>query len=248
MSENREILRQILVRAKRAQEETRPSLAVFDLDSTLFDVLPRVQRVIDDFARDPAMRARFPESVEILKNAKTERSDWGLKNAVMRAGLASHSEEFHQALKDFWLTSFFSDEYLEYDVPYDGAVQYVEALWRAGVDIAYLTGRDVARMGKGTVDVLRKWKMPLDKERTELVLKPAKGMDDAEFKRDWFAAIPSDKYAHIWFFENEPVNIHALRAHLPNIEVIFFDSTHSGKGPVPKDLPTIMHFLLDEEG
>lgn len=247
MSENREILRQILVRAKAAREEARPSLAVFDLDSTLFDVLPRIQRVIDDFARDPAMRARFPESVEILKNAKTERADWGLKDAVVRAGLASHSEEFHRALKDFWLRTFFSNAYLEHDVPYDGAVHYVEALWRAGVEIAYLTGRDVARMGTGTVDVLRKWKFPLDRERTALVLKPAQGMDDAEFKRDWFAALPRDRYAHVWFFENEPVNITALRAHLPTIEVIFFDSTHSGKGEAPTDLPRIMHFLFEEE-
>ncbi len=244
MQENREILRQILVKTRELKAS---SLLVFDLDSTLFDVHPRVQRVIEDFANHPSMRTKFPEAVQMMVKAKTERRDWGLKAAVLRAGLGSASEEFHQELKSFWLEKFFSNSYLQYDVPYDGAVQYVQALWKTGAHIAYLTGRDIHRMGQGSVEVLKKWQLPIEVPRTELILKPEKGMDDAHFKTDWFSNIEPNKFQKIWFFENEPVNIHALRAKLPQIEVIFFDSTHSGKAEAPIDLPMIEHYLFDSE-
>jgi len=202
--------------------------------------------VLNRFTELPETLRDFPESIEAMKTAKTARGDWGIKAAVIRAGLANHKAEFHQRLKDFWLQSFFSDEYLEFDQPYDGAVQFVRALWNANAEIVYLTGRDVARMGKGSVDVLKKWDFPVAEERASLVLKPLKGMDDADFKSGWFEKISPGTYEHIWFFENEPVNIASLRSRLPNIEVIFFDSAHSGKEPSPADLPTIEHFIFDE--
>jgi hypothetical protein len=101
-------------------------------------------------------------------------------------------------------------------------------------------------MGKGSHEVLLKWGFPLDDKKSKLVLKPHKSMDDGEFKRDWFKAGELSKYEKIWFFENEPVNIHLVQEHTPHIEIIFFDSTHSRKAIPPENLPAIMHFLLDE--
>lgn len=247
MKQSREILRQILVKARQCQQQGLPCLAVFDLDSTLFDVVPRIQKVLESFAELPATQRDFPESLEQLRRARPERGDWGIKDSVLRVGLGSHSHEFHQRLKEHWLQTFFSDEFLHFDVPYEGAQQFVEALSRTNTHIAYLTGRDVHRMGKGSVEVLKKWNFPVGSEQAELVLKPLKGMDDAAFKTDWFSHSDLDKYKHIWFFENEPVNIVSLRAMHPQIDVIFFDSTHSGKAPAPIDLPMIEHFLFDEE-
>lgn len=222
-------------------------MAVFDLDSTLFDVVPRIQKVIESFAELPATKRDFPEAIELLRSARPERGDWGLKNAVLRVGLGSHSHEFHMRLKEHWLNHFFSNEFLHFDEPYEGAQQFVEALHHTGTQITYLTGRDVHRMGTGTVEVLKKWKFPIHTANSELVLKPMKGIDDAFFKTDWFLRSPLENYDQIWFFENEPMNIAPLREKLPHIQVIFFDSTHSGKAPTPLDLPTIEHFLFDEE-
>jgi len=94
------------------------ALLVFDLDSTLFDVSPRLERILLDYAADQEHQKRFPESCEILKNIKMLRSDWGIRNALIRAGLDDHHPEFDDSIKAFWKRTFFSNEYLHYDIPY----------------------------------------------------------------------------------------------------------------------------------
>lgn len=246
MTQSRHLLRQILVKIEEFQNKGLKSLAVFDIDSTLFDVSPRVERIILDFADEPEFQKRFPKQIQILKNIRTHRKDWGFKNALERAGLDGHHSELQEALHDYWANRFFSNDYLQYDLPYDGAVEYVNAIANHGAEVVYLTGRDVARMGAGSALVLKQAGFPLDDQQTRLVLKPHRSMDDAEFKTDWFACLKQGHYADIWFFENEPVNIHHLRARQPQVNVVFFESTHAGKAPAPEDIPKIMHYLLDE--
>lgn len=246
MTQSCHLLRQILVKIEEFQNQGHKSLAVFDIDSTLFDVSPRVERIIQDFAAEPEFQAKFPKQIQILKDIRTHRKDWGFKHALERAGLDGHHSELQEALHDYWLPRFFSNEYLQYDLPYDGAVEYVNAVANRGAEVVYLTGRDVARMGPGSALTLKQAGFPLDDQQTRLVLKPHRSMDDAEFKTDWFACLEPNKYADMWFFENEPVNIHHLRARQPQVNVVFFESTHAGKAPAPEDIPKIMHYLIDE--
>lgn len=246
MTQPSQTLRQILVRIRDNRSQNLDSLVVFDLDSTLFDVGPRLERILIDFAQEPENQKRFPEQVKHFKNIKIERRDWGFKNSLVRAGLDGHHPEFKKEVHDYWYKTFFSNEYLHFDIPYRGAVEYVQKLAQAGAEIVYLTGRDIHRMEKGSLEVLQKWHFPLDGVNSRLVLKPHKEMDDAQFKSDWFLNVPENKHKNIWFFENEPVNIKLIREHAPQIEIIFFDSTHSGRAQPPEDLPSIMHFLLDE--
>ncbi len=243
-----EYLENILTEISNLRASGGRALAVFDLDSTLFDVSPRLKKILHHFAEVPDHQQRFPEACEILKNVETYRSDWGVKNAVIRAGLDQHHPDFHHALRDFWVRTFFSNEYLQFDVPYEGAVEYARDLWNLGADIAYLTGRDVDRMGQGSRDVLHKWNFPLDDQRAQLVLKPQKGMDDAEFKSDWFAALPENQFQKVWFFENEPVNVNLVRLQHAHVEIVFFESTHSGKAEAPTDLPKVINFLIQRGG
>lgn len=102
-------------------------------------------------------------------------------------------------------------------------------------------------MGRGSAEVLEKWKFPLNETDAKLYLKPHREMDDAEFKTSWFEAPELKKYSKIWFFENEPVNINHLRATNSNVEVFFFQSTHSGKQQPPEDIPRLLHYILDGE-
>ncbi|MCX7978979.1 MAG: HAD family hydrolase [Bdellovibrionaceae bacterium] len=220
-----------------------PPLAVFDLDSTLFDVTPRLEKILTDFAFIEEHRKRFPEHIHHFANVRVERRDWGIRQALIRAGLDGQHPELQECVRNFWVKNFFSNNYLQYDIPYPGAVNYVQKLHLLGANIVYLTGRDVERMGQGSYEVLRKWQFPLG-ERAELVLKPHKDIDDGEFKRDWFLQLPKDQWPVVWFFENEPVNIELVRQHSPHVQVVFFDSTHSGKSRPPEDIPAIMDFLL----
>ncbi len=247
MTQSIHLLRQILNKISDLQSQGKKSLAVFDLDSTLFDVSPRLQQILVDFALHPAHKKQFPEQVQLFKNIRTERKDWGIKNALERAGLDKHHPEFLTAVRDFWIERFFANEYLQYDLPFDGAVEYVTSVANLGAEVVYLTGRDVQRMGAGSALTLKKWGFPLDNIQTHLVLKPHKDLDDAQFKTDWFASLPENKFSDVWFFENEPVNIHHLREQLPHVNVIFFESTHAGKAEPPVDIPAIMHFLMGDE-
>ncbi len=239
-------LKNILSEIHRRHQSGQKSLVVFDLDSTLFDVSPRIQKILQDFSQDKTHRAQFPESCQILESIEMWKQDWGFKDALARAGLGDHHPDFHLAVKNFWSKTFFTNEYLEYDMPYDGACEYVQAVQAAGADISYLTGRDIPRMGPGSLSVLKKWKFPVGEEQAQLVLKPQKEMDDAQFKVDYFSPALKKQFSKIWFFENEPVNIDLVRKVHPDIEVVFFDSTHSGLSQAPLDLPTIMHYLLEE--
>lgn len=235
----------ILNVATQAQAQAEKCLAVFDLDSTLFDVTPRIKKILHNFVNEPEFLNRFPANCEALAEAEVLRTDWGIRDALTRAGLDGHNPDFHDAIKAYWKKYFFSNEFLEYDTIYDGAVEFVKALYDREVDIVYLTGRDVPRQGPGTEKVLRKWDFPLDPIHARMVLKSREKLDDAKFKSDFFAAIPDGKYQNIWLFENEPTNIRLVRMEHSHVEVVFFDSTHSGQHEPPVDLPKIMHYLLD---
>jgi hypothetical protein len=236
------LLSNILKQVRELHAQGAKSLVVFDLDSTLFDVSPRLERILLDFAANPINKLRFPQQVALLKDIKTERKDWGIRNALERAGLDGHHPEFQEAVFTYWHKNFFSNHYLQFDAPYEGAVEYVKRLKELGADIAYLTGRDVERMGTGSVEILKAWDFPLD-DHAKLVLKPHRSMDDAEFKTDWFLDSSMQTYKKIWFFENEPLNLVSLKARAPSVEMIFFESTHAGKAEPPVDIPTIMNFL-----
>ncbi len=240
------MLDQILAHVAALSKQNKKSLVVFDLDSTLFDVSPRLERILLDFAASPLNQKRFPEQIRLLKKITTLRTDWGIINALQRVGLDGHHPEFQEAVKSYWQQSFFSNHYLQFDAAYEGAVEYVNALDRAGAHIAYLTGRDVERMGAGTLHVTKDWGFPLH-DTAEMVLKPHRSMNDAQFKTDWFLEADKKDYDTIYFFENEPVNLVHLAENCPRVKMIFFDSTHSGKAEVPANLPRIMNFLLNQK-
>ena len=176
-----------------------------------------------------------------MKNIEVLHTDWGIKEAVLRQGynLDEHAELLNE-LRDFWNQRFFSNEYLHYDVPYAGAIEFVLELAATGTEILYLTGRDHARMGSGSKEVLLKWGFPCAQE--QLILKPVKTMNDELFKRDWFLHFDRKPFHKIYFFENEPVNINAVLEHVPDVEVIFLDTTHARKQTVTAPIRRLSHF------
>ncbi len=238
-------LKQIQTEIEQCLVRKHKPLLVFDLDSTLFDVSPRIKKILLKYATDEKHQKQFPQATQLLKEIQWLKSDWGIGPALQRVGLDQSHPEFLHSVQEYWRQHFFSNEALHDDVPYEGAVEFVQKWHQQGVYISYLTGRDVFRMGEGTVQVLKKWNFPLD-ATASLVLKPFKEMDDAQFKTDWFLSLHEGQpFQDIWFFENEPVNINKLRQHLPHIRVVFFDSTHSGQEPPPSDIPSILHFLTE---
>ncbi|HEX7672930.1 MAG TPA: HAD family hydrolase [Bdellovibrio sp.] len=240
------MLAALLVNIQNTIASGKKCLIVFDLDSTLFDVSPRLERILLDFAAEPEFQKRFPEQVALFRNIKTLHTDWGITGALQRIGLDNAHLEFKEAVMDYWHERFFSNHYLQYDQPTPGAVEFVHEVEKLGAHIAYVTGRDVQRMGVGSKEVLLKWGLPIH-ENAELVLKPNKALDDAEFKTDWFIAARKRDYERVYFFDNEPVILHLMEKKCPEVECYFLDSTHSGKAAPPENLPRLLNFLYNTE-
>jgi hypothetical protein len=239
------ILTRILDEATLAKHGGEPFLAVFDLDSTLFDLTLRISKIVEDFWKNAAHRELFPKECEALKSFVLYSHDWGLSEALARVGLDQpHHAEFLRLLHQHWADCFFSGSHLHHDEPLPGALEYVQALLKTGAHIMYLTGRDVPRMMEGTLRILRERGFPVDDHGVETILKPDAAMDDARFKADVLAEA-AIKYGKIWLFENEPVNLNLVAKELPQIGLVYIESTHSGREQVAETLARIKHFEVE---
>jgi hypothetical protein len=265
---HRPILEKILEQAHklaRQQPQRHRLLAVFDLDSTLFDLTERVMGILKAFVLDTHNRILFAKECETIKNIQILRADWGLMEPLRRIGITEHTHsEFIKALHEHWELHFFSDRHLHLDQPVAGAVEYVTELHNLGAEILYLTGRDVPRMLPGTEKSLKFWNFPetaptasksvstasttpaapTSLSSPRLILKPTAAQDDAHFKLEILKELES-KFHKIWLFENEPVNINLVAKHCPNIGMVFIDTTHSGREQISPGTATIEDFVID---
>lgn len=232
------ILKQLL---EPFESETPPVQTVFDLDSTLFCVSYRTQKIIRELGEQVDFQKRFPKEAEVLRTIEVLPDDWGIRAALIRANLKS-SIDFFEEVKKFWTHRFFSNEYLKYDKPYEGALEYLQSLAKTGIPIRYLTGRDRVRMGPGTLETLQKWGFPLA-DYDHLIMKPTANLNDEEYKTKALMQIVSPDTV-TYFFENEPLIIHHVLENLPEVKIIFMESVHSGRAEAPKGLPTLkMRFV-----
>ena len=229
------LLNQIIEKLNHAGAK---ALVVFDLDSTLFDVSPRTQKILGDFTTDSTWEKKYPESLEALKGVKVLSEDWGLRDLFHRYGMNEHDPEFLNAVREYWIERFFSGDYLKHDHPIKGAAAFVKKVKETGARVVYLTGRDEQSMLEASQMVLATHDFP----KAELCLKPLKGSDDSLFKVNWFSAQNIEQYDLIYFFENEPVNIHEVTSWHPQIQIVFVDSTHSGKSEISPEWPHIEDF------
>lgn len=219
---------------QKAQEDDL--WVIFDLDSTLFNVSHRTQSILRSLAEHPEFLEDYPEEAVLLKKIEISDRDWGIRSALERAKIRG-TIGFFERIRSYWVEHFFSNGFLHVDRPYKGALEFVQELDKAGAHIQYLTGRDQERMGEGSLASLKQWGFPLHDD-ADLILKPDKSMDDAEFKKDYFLKI-HEEHENLWLFENEPRIIHLIRKHCPAVQIVFMDSVHSGRALPPSDLPVI---------
>lgn len=228
--------------------ENKSIVAIFDLDSTLFNVSPRTQKILSEFAQEMTEKCLRDQLLKV----SVRQCDWGLKETLTNAGfnLQDYPEIFPK-LRDYWVERFFSNRYLHYDVPTRGAVVFAHQLAAAATqkpEIIYLTGRDEKRMGNGTREVLKKWNFPDGR----IILKPHQDLDDGEFKIQTLTELiqtaklnqPAKEFL---FFENEPVNINLTGKLFPQVTVIFLNTTHSRREEISVPVFEIDHFDLNQE-
>ena len=198
-------------------------IAVFDIDSTLFDVSPRTQKILDWFSEHPEMVEEFKEECEHMKNVKMDYFDWGFEDAFERH-YHTFSKPFFTALEKFWREHFFHGKNFVHDLPYKGAIEFVQSLDKKEVSIYYLTARK-EDSHQYTEDILQSWNFPYQKGRL-YSKKINHKVSDAVYKSEVIKALKTSG-KEVWLFENDPKNLLQVEKDSPEVKLIFIDTTHS---------------------
>ena len=224
-----QVLDEVVKRCQDVLSKKELPIVVFDLDSTLFDVSKRSYEILRDWLAHPESRS-FEETVKALEGVQPTDMRYSLQD-LWEIKKIPHDQEpyahhFSKA-KNFWRKRFFGNDYLIHDQPTQGAVSFVRQLHEMGVKIVYLTGRDVPLMSFGTFDQLKTHGLPIEIERTRLILKPKRHIDDLDFKAQ--AAKTIMEWGHVVAsFENEPKNLIAMAAAFsPDTMSVFIESVSS---------------------
>lgn len=221
------ILKKILWEA----QSKKNILCVFDLDSTLFCAAGRTQRILRKIPSDPQMHTVCLGQEKLFNNIQVSSKDFGLDHILKKAHIKLNFECYKKVFS-FWAFQFFSNNFLKYDVLYKGVQSYLSQLASSGAEIMYLTGRNRPFMGDGTYQQLQHHSLPL-KTRDHLMMKENVYTEDAFFKKKCLQQL-CQKYQRIWFFENEPSVINFVHYFLPQIHIVFMNSTHSGRQKLHK--------------
>jgi hypothetical protein len=236
--DQRQTLNHVICNVQRAMSAfyrhggPRP-LVVFDLDDTLFRVSqPRTFAVVKDWLAQQA--ATIPPDIGAKIGALSMGAyGYGPESIFERAGChvadPAVAPSF-AAFMTFWKARFFSNEYLKYDLPEQGAVAFVNAIADLGANVAYLTGRDKTNMEQGSLDALADKGFPMPSDRVRLILKADPKMPDDVFKH--LARKELAQFGRvIATFDNSPSNIVALRDNYPHATNVFVQTLFD-KAPV----------------
>ena len=233
-----ERLEGVIARVKERTANRRSTLAIFDLDGTLFDNRTRTIFILREISEK--FDARAPQLAAAFENFQNlSIVDYSLDVTLKRLGVSSRAEI--SFIKSEWARRFFSDEYQKYDMPIPGAKSYVERVHKAGATVIYLTGRDMGRMLVGTTEVLRLYGFPVGVAGTMTIVKKEFEQDDEIFKKEVSEYI--DRLGEVVaIFENEPANSNTLLARFPGAASFFVLTQHKPGAPA---LNTGVHRIKD---
>ena len=213
---------------------------VLDIDSTLVTTYQRNQAILDEFIT--TKKEQFPEDCLNLKQAQCQLGDYGLKTGLERIKFKETAPGLSQLLQDYWRKNFFSNNFLSADRPAEGAVEWVQYLKTFGVDFIYLTARHKDTMWEGTLSSLKDLGFPISEKN--LFLKEDLRDNDEGYKTKLLGQIIAKKKQNIWFIDNEPTVLNEISKDHPKVNLIWFESTHSGKATPPEGITSIKSFIF----
>jgi hypothetical protein len=229
----KEVLLEVAKRLENVKRRGGDPWVVLDLDSTLYEVAPRTFAIIRDWISEST---GLPKHIsEALAKIQMSHIGYSLKDTFSALGLDISKKDIETSwenLKNYWWDRFFANTYLLHDRAYPGAVEFVQELYRMGAGIAYLTGREEAKMKKGTLENLKRDGFPLDPKRCELFMKTDPALSDHDYKQQTAKKI-LQKGEVIASFENEPQNVVILYETFPDTLHVFMDTVCSDSPAKP---------------
>lgn len=222
-----EKLEEVVERIKRKTAQQISTLAIFDLDGTLFDNRPRtifiLREISERFGSElPELEAAFERFYEF------SAIEYSLTATLNKLNVKSEKEI--AVIKNEWEKRFFSDEYQKFDMPMPGGKAYVSRVHAAGATVIYLTGRDVGRMLVGTTDCLRLYGFPVGIVGTMMLVKREFEEKDEVFKADVISYLKRLGSVEA-VYENEPLNSNILARAFPDASSFLVLTQHRPDAP-----------------
>lgn len=224
----------------RAPGRPTPVVA-FDLDGTLFDARPRTLEILLEYREEVA--AADPDLADALLSLGIDDIAYLLTDTLKQCGV--YRADRVREVSTYWHDRYFTDEYIQCDLPLDGAPEYVRACHERGATVVYLSGRDIPGMLAGTVTKLRDEAFPVAVAGAQVILKPDPNMHEEAFKRGAIASL-SRLGEVVAFFDNEPANCNLAKVRFPGQQVVLVD-THRVPGAPALDegIDSVADFRLD---
>lgn len=225
-----EALAALLDLVSREAAAGRRPVVMFDLDDTLVDTGYRQMRIIQEFAAQPDVQARFPQAARLMSGIEYRHLHYDLGDTLSALGVSDAA--ILRELTAFWLARFFDSRYLLLDQANPGGVDYVREMRRRGGIVVYLTGR-WEEMRPGTEESMaRMGYPPANGSDVFLMMKPDRRQTDIDFKNAAFSDVARLGEV-VGGFENEPANVNAYEERFAGGIYIFLDTRHSTTTTVP---------------
>ncbi len=223
----RTLLAQVLDNVRNAYNRGERPIVVFDIEGTLFDNRSRILQILREYG-DKELKTVRPQAAQILGSLTVAQIQYMLPDTLKAAGVTEEAVINNAAI--FWSERFFTDDYLRYDTPNQGAIRFVRDLYSNGARIVYVTGRDAQRQLLGTVKQLRDNGFPIGIQGSELIMRPTPQTQDAVFKQQITNYLR--QYGKIIAaFDTEPANANVYRRAFPDATCIIYNAPRAPNPP-----------------
>jgi hypothetical protein len=220
-------IRKIVEDARGAYNKLERPVVIFDLDGALFDQRTRTAQILREYA-DQELRGVRPDAAQRLLAMSYQNIGYMLTDTLQNAGITESAVANNAAV--FWSQRYFTDEYVKYDQPTPGAVDYVRMMYSNGARIIYISSRDVPRQLSGTVRALHERGFPIGIAGTEVILKPTQQTPEAQFKQQVVTYLK--QYGKvIGVFETLPANANDYKRVFPDSTVVLLDAPRAPNQP-----------------
>lgn len=221
---------QLFDKVSASRAAGKDPIVVLDLDGTLYNNAHRTLRILQEFAH--AQGATRPRLVAAVDQMSPDMVRYAMSDTLAEAGIADASiaEEAHR----YWMDRFFTDEYLTYDLPAPGAVEFVHLVHKAGGVPTYLTGRDAPNMLLGTIKALQRDGFPVGTVSTRCILKEDFHTPDHDYKARVIASLRRMGEV-VGAFDNEPGLCNLFQDAYPTASVFWLDAPHAPNPPLLDD-------------
>jgi beta-phosphoglucomutase-like phosphatase (HAD superfamily) len=213
-----EALAAILTAIEAAKADNLDPLLVFDLDGTLYDNAARTLRILLEFAHQHGHE--LPEVLTTVQKMGPADIVYGVGRTLRAQGL--DDDAVIKRIERFWFERFFTNEYLHFDLPTRGAVEFVRRIYEAGGIPAYLTGRDAPNMLLGTIATLQRDGFPVGTVDTRNILKPDFETADHVYKASVVDHLQKSGRV-VAVFDNEPGLCNLFKRAFPAATVFRLD-------------------------